>query len=310
MDLNPALSLGRLHGLPGGGAAGPVGELVLPHGNSAVAQELVIDSAAAVLLLCAEKELALLAEVKDVAGVAEGGVDVVGDHDDRDARLLIDAGDLGVEAPRRDRVQAGDRLVEQDQFLGGTHGAGQKDALLLAAGQVPVALVLQVQDLQGFHILPGARFFRAGVEGPQAHAVEAAGQDDFPHAGGEVLLDLGLLGQVADLSRLQALSHLHRAGGRLFQAQEALDQRALAGAVLTDDAEIVSLLHGEIQIVDDCHAIVGEGQVFTFEQTHGSPSGLPEKPFGTVLSGSFCCPGRFSFFPIYHSEQSSFFYTG
>ena len=122
----------------------------------------MIDGAAQILLLCAEKQLSLLSQMQDVGGIAEGCVDIVGDHDDCESGRLIDTGDLSVQASGRDRVQARYRLIQKNQLVGGAHSAGQEDPLLLTAGKVPVTLILQIQDLQSLHLFMSALFFHTG----------------------------------------------------------------------------------------------------------------------------------------------------
>ena len=225
----------------------------------------MVDGAAAVLLLRSEKQLALLSQMQDMGGIAQGGVDIMGDHDDCQTGCLVDPGNLRIETAGRNRIKPRHRFIQKDHLLCSAHSPCQQHTLLLTAGEVAVTLVLQFQNLQRLHIFPGTLFFCTGIKRPQAHPVQTAGQDHFPDTCGEVLLDLGLLREIADFCRPQALTQFHLAGGRLFQAQQSLDQRALACAVFPDNTKIISFLHGEIQISDHRDAVIGKGQVFTFQ---------------------------------------------
>ena len=66
VNLHFALCLGRLCRFFRRRAADTVGKFMFPHGNCAVSEELVVDSAPAVFLLCAEKQLSLLAQMQNV----------------------------------------------------------------------------------------------------------------------------------------------------------------------------------------------------------------------------------------------------
>ena len=72
MHLYAALGLGRLRLFTGRCPPDAVGKVVFPHRNSSVSQEIVVDRAASVFLLRAEKELALLSQVQDMGGILQG----------------------------------------------------------------------------------------------------------------------------------------------------------------------------------------------------------------------------------------------
>ena len=225
----------------------------------------MVDSAAPVLFLRSEKQLSLLPEMQDMGGIAKRSIDIVGDHDDSDACLLIDTGDLRIQAPGRDRIETRHGLVQQDELLRCAHGPRQQDALLLPPGQVPIALVLQVQDLKRLHVLSGAFFFRTGIKRAQPHPVQTPGEHHLPHTGGKILLNLCLLRQVPDLGCPESLSHFHSPRGRLFQSQQSFDEGAFPGSVLPDNAQIVSFFNREIQVLDHCDPVIGKAKIFTFQ---------------------------------------------
>src|SRR5208283_5060865 len=80
-------------------------------------------------------------ELDHLAEIHEGGVvrharrllHVVGD--DRDRIVVLEFVDQLLDLGRRDRVERGAGLVEQDHFRLDRHGAGDAQALLLAAGE-------------------------------------------------------------------------------------------------------------------------------------------------------------------------------
>ena len=94
---------------------------------------------------------------------------------------------------------------------------------------------------------------------------QKAGHDHFPDTGRKILLDLGLLGQIADFRGFQSFPHGYGSCGRLFQLQQAFDQGTLAGAVFADDTEIISLFHFEVQIMYDSRAVISERKVFAYK---------------------------------------------
>ncbi len=77
-----------------------------------------------------------------------------------------------------------------------------------------------------------------------------------------------LLRQVADLVGLQPIAGHDPAAHGLLQAQQRPHQRGFAGAVFSDDAQIIALVHAEIEAIDDDAAFVAEGQVYSAEQSH------------------------------------------
>jgi hypothetical protein len=199
-------------------------------------------------------------------GVLHGASYVVGNHDDGDARLAVDLGYLAVQLLRDHRVQPGNRFIQKQQLSRGAERPGQQHALLLASGQFPVTLVAERPNAKALQVFPDGGFVRSGVEGQKAAPAQPPGQDDFMHAGGKVLLYGGLLRQIADFVGFQALRNASRM--RLFQAQKALDQRALAGAVFSDDAQIIAAVHRKIQSADHGLPFVGERDVPAGNQCH------------------------------------------
>ena len=123
----------------------------------------------------------------------------MGDHENGDAVLVVQAGDELVKLRRGLGVKPRSWLIQQQHGAGGAQGAGQQDALLLTAGKFPVAAPGQGRDVQLFQGMFRQLLLRPAVKGASAAAPLAAGEHDLPYRGWEVLLDLGLLRQIADL---------------------------------------------------------------------------------------------------------------
>ena len=136
-----------------------------------------------------------LAEAENVGRFVKGGLDIVGDGEDR-AAVFVEGADAGVHFARRVWVKTRDRLVEDEHFIGGAQGAGEENALLLTAREGIVRPVAQGQDIEPAHGVLRARLSGLSVAEaePEALAHEVAGEDDLPDGGGEIALDLGLLG--------------------------------------------------------------------------------------------------------------------
>ena len=173
---------------------------------------------------------------------------VVADEHDREA-LVADLADQVEHVARLDDAERGGRLVHEDDLLGPRHRAADRDALALAAGHVRDARA-RVLDLhaEALERLVAAPAHLGLVEEPELAQepgrVQLAAQE---HVRGGV--DLGREREVlvdrldaeaarvlrrVDVDRL-ALEEDLPAVGRV-DADERLDQRALAGAVVADRA--------------------------------------------------------------------------
>lgn len=237
--------------------------------------------------------------MQDVRGVAPGGGEVVRDHQNGDPVAAVELLHDRVHLLRHLRVEPRDRLVEQEQAPRGAEGAGEEHALLLPAGELPVAAVPQGRESEPLDLLLGDSAFFFSVKGRPAPP-DAAGEHDLPDRGGKIPLDGGLLREIADLVLLYPVAEAHRPGKRPAEPEQGLHQRGLAGAILPDDAEVISRLHRKGEMGEDRFSLVAEGEVFTYDLCH-SLSFFP-------LAGSFLFfrgqrPALSPFFSA-HSEQT------
>ena len=108
-------------------------------------------------------------EQADLVGERERLGLIVGDVDGRRARLPDQRGDLHPHPLAQVGVEVGQRLVAQDEAGAADEGPGQRDALLLAAGQlVRVAIGERTEaDALEHGQRPGLRFGFAQVQPPQ-----------------------------------------------------------------------------------------------------------------------------------------------
>ena len=100
-----------------------------------------------------------MADVEHGSGAAEGGLQIMGDHDDGHAFRFVQIGQGFVEILGGRGIQTGDGLVQDQKTAGGAQGAGQQDALLLTAGEVEIALVLQFQNAQLTRFISASDFW-------------------------------------------------------------------------------------------------------------------------------------------------------
>ena len=101
----------------------------------------------------AEHRQVLVVEQADVVRHRPGGVDVVGDDQERRVDLRVEVDDELVEERRTHRVEAGVRLVEEHD-LGVEHQrAGQAGPLAHAAGDLAGELVLGADQADELHLL-------------------------------------------------------------------------------------------------------------------------------------------------------------
>ena len=206
--------------------------------------------------------------MQHVRGVAEGGVDVVRDHDDRDVIAEVHELDEVIQFPRRHGVEARDRLIEQQELARGAQGARKQHALLLAAGERLIAVVRQILDAHALHVLLCAGAVGPRVKRAAMHLVDAARAHDLRHARGKVALELRLLRQIADLVAHEPVAERDAALLRRLEPEQALDERGLAGAVFADHTQQIAARDREVHIAQHRLPVVAEADVFTSNKCH------------------------------------------
>ena len=188
---------------------------------------------------------------------------MMGDEEDGHAALA----DRLDEVPRLAaclRVEARGQLIEDRDLRFADEREGNREALLLAAGQIPILRVAlrgqpEVVD-EGFRILG------IGVEGRE----QLDGLGDR-HAVGELALlelDADECPQaIAIVLRIEP-ENPDRAGVRPAQSGDRLDRRRLSRAVRPEDSEDLPLFDAEGDAVDSRSAVVALGDVGDFDDVH------------------------------------------
>ena len=110
------------------------------------------------------EKYAAASNVQNRPGTAQSGLEIMGYHDHGHAFLFIEVRKGLIEILGRCRIQAGNGLIQNQQLSGGAQGTGQQHPLLLTAGELPVALVLELQNAQLAHVHQGLGFLGRRVE--------------------------------------------------------------------------------------------------------------------------------------------------
>ena len=190
----------------------------------------------------------------DLVGERADDAEVVGDEDVGEAVLRLQAAEELDDLHLHGHVEGGGRLVEDDELRLQDHGAGDGDALALAAGEL-VRVALGGGGVEADLVEDGGD--AAGLVAEAVHG-EALGDDlRDRHARGEravgVLEDhLHVAAERAELGVLPALDVLAEEDDAALGRDEAHDgerEGGLAGAGLADDAEGLAGADGDGGVV-------------------------------------------------------------
>ncbi len=200
----------------------------------------------------------------DPVGDLPDGVHLVRDDDDRDAELPVHPAQQREHLGRGVRVQGAGGLVGEQQVGRRRQGAGDADALLLAAGQlfrVGVGTLEQADEVEqlGDTAVPLDLRHTGDLERVRDVAGDRAGPEqvelledhpDVPTC--QTAVPLG------DRRQLAARDG-DRAGTRQLECVDQADQGGLAGTGVPDDAEDLSLVHVQGDVLDGHHGLAGVG---------------------------------------------------
>ena len=178
----------------------------------------------------------------------------MGDHDDGQVQLLIDVLQQGQDGFRGLRVQGARRFVGQKHLRVRSQGAGDADALFLAAGELARIVVFALVELDQFQ-----QFVHAAPDLVFGHALDFQGEGHilFDRAAGqqvEVLEDHADV--LAGLAQFRAVQGRHflavdedlAARGHLEHV-DAADEGRFAGAGQADDAEDLAVFDFEVRLL-------------------------------------------------------------
>ena len=183
-------------------------------------------------------------------------------EDDRLLGLLPEPEELFVEMVAGDLVQGTERLVHQQQFGLERQRAGDRDALLHAAGKLPRELALEAGQIDQFQMMLGALL---PLGRAHAHDLERQG-DVAQHAAPRVkrrgLEDVAVSARQARPLGRDAVDR-DDALGRFFEVGDDAHQRRLAAARWPDQRDEVAVADLEIDVGQRVDRCIGglEGQV-------------------------------------------------
>jgi hypothetical protein len=198
---------------------------------------------------------------------------VVGDVEKGDADLFLQRLQLDLERPAELGVQRAERLVQQQHGRLEHEGAGQRDPLLLAAGQLawtPLGERRHMNQLEGLvHAAPQIRLIHPPVPQPERHVV-GHGQEREQR----VTLEHGV--DVAPVRR--NVGHVDPveqdlARGRLLEAGDQAQGSGLAAARRAEEGEELTAGHGQVDVVDrDLGEPLGQPRQLDASSGHGAIS--------------------------------------
>ena len=208
---------------------------------------------------------AVAPDVQDRVRLAQSASHIVRDHDDRHLLFFVEVAQGLIEILRGGGVETRDRLVQNEQAVRRAQGAREQHALLLSAGKLAVAAVLQLQHAELAHVHQRRALLRGGVEKVQPALVGKAREHDLAHRSGKIALRARLLRKVADGARALR-GAVDRAGERRDQPEQAFHQRRLAAAVLAHHAEVIPRADGKRQMLEQRAVLVAEACVTACKQ--------------------------------------------
>lgn len=229
--------------------------------------------------VCGGAELLDAARVhhRDGVGHGHGLLLVVGDMDERDADLGLDALELQLHLAAQLQVEGAERLVEEEHLRVVDQGAGDGDALLLAAGQLVRLALREVAELNELQHVVDLLLHRldaapAQTEGDVLGDVQVREERVALKDGVDGPLVRGQVGDVPAAER-------DGAGGGLLQPRDHPQGGGLAAAGRSEQGEEGALGDGQVERLDGGEGTVrladpGEADVaaFCLLLCHGSQS--------------------------------------
>ena len=188
---------------------------------------------------------------------------------------VLQAQELVLHLAADERIEGGERLVEEPELGPHRERAGDSDALLLPAGELARVIALAAFEADELDHLAGTGLPRAAVDALDLerkgdvlqHRAVGQQREVLKHHAHLVAAQLRQL-PVGRLEQVLALEH-DRAGGGLDQAREAAEQRGLAGAREPHD-------HQDLAGVDLQRGITHGGDVALFQ--NGGEAGRAPVP--------------------------------
>ncbi len=208
---------------------------------------------------------AVAGQVDDAVGVLHDPFEAVFGEHDGDAEVVHQAGDRGEHLFGRGRVERGGGLVEHEHArVGREHGA-DRDALLLAAGDLVQRPIAQLGQTKRSSVSSTRLRIVSGGHRELFHAVRELFFDDVGDEAGERILsdDADDIGQLARRMRrgvasVDGDSALEHAAGEVGdQAVDRAEQRRLARTGAPDDEAELAFVDAEVDVAQHRRRRVG-----------------------------------------------------
>ena len=182
-------------------------------------------------------------------------------HDD-DGAFLVDLFQHLVHLLLESAVDVGVGLIEDYHIGLGYDGACQEHSLQLSATQGCDVAVFEFHQLHAFQGVEHLLVLRLGVSGKEALGLAEAGEHYFVYGDGELLVEGVVLWEIAHRNFLYFLpifiiSDIAFRG--FHESQYEAHEGSLATTVWSDDAKIIVLIDGEIDVIEYLLSVVSGG---------------------------------------------------
>ena len=179
-------------------------------------------------------------------------------HDD-DGALLVNLLQHLVHLLLEPAVDVGVRFIEDDHIGFRYDGACQEHSLQLSAAQGSDVAVFEFHQLHAFQGVEHLLVLCLAVFGKEALGLAEAGEHYFVYGDGELLVELIVLWEIAHRNLLYFLPVFiipDVALRGLHQSQNEAHEGGLATTVWSDNAKIIVLIDGEIDVIEHLLSVV------------------------------------------------------
>ena len=192
----------------------------------------------------------------------------MGDEDRRDLRLLLNAADFLTHLDAQARVQVGERLVEQQHLRLLDQRAGDRDALLLSAGELArlaPEVFLDLNELgRALHLLAD---LLAGIALPRRGIPDVRQREGDIVRHGHVRIQRVILEDEPDVALLRhggrhiLLAEPDFALGDVLKARKHVERGRFAAATRPEQARQLAILKRQVEAVDGHGIVKAFGQI-------------------------------------------------
>ncbi len=181
---------------------------------------------------------------------------------DNDGALLVDLFQHLVHLLLESAVDVGVWLIEDYHIGLGYDGSGEEHSLQLSAAEGCDVAVFEFHQLHALQGVEHLLVLRLAISGKEALGLAEAGEHYFVYGDGELLVEGVVLWEIAHRNLLYFLpifiiSDIAFRG--FHESQYEAHEGSLATTVWSDDAKIIVLIDGEIDVIEHLLAVVSGG---------------------------------------------------